>query len=252
MYLGQWSPNCWHSPTMTLLKPFTLLAFFLVLIFIEKKDYTNNFQLFILSLFLLIGAFIKPSFIICFLPALAVFLLIFRYKQYKLYFRLFLVFLPCLFLLLYQYFSTYYLSNTDSYFHDKIILTFFGVTKLYTKSILFSTIRVLAFPLMVLIFSFKQIIKKTPLLLSWIMLIIAFIISGFIAEQEKFDQGAFIWSYENSLYILFVFSVCECLNWVDEFKKNKNKIIIVGSIFLFHVISGVLYLIKILYHGGFK
>jgi hypothetical protein len=251
MYIGQWSPNIWHSPTMTFLKPFALMSFFWLILYLKNKDNLKRGLLFLSSVSLLIGTFIKPSFVICFIPAVALYLLFFRYKQYKLYLKIFLVFLPSLLLLSYQYIETYSLGNTPSYFHDKIILTWFGVNKIYTKSILISTLLVLAFPLSILAFSYRRIKQNIPLLLSWILLVVSFFISNIIAESIKFVAGAFIFSYIICLFILFVFSLSEYLNWFVEFKKNRLKISIAGIIFSFHLFSGILYFSKLIEHGSF-
>jgi hypothetical protein len=250
MYLGQWSPNIWHSPTMSFLKPFALLCFFWLIQFLKNRDNLKQGLLFLTSVSLLIGTFIKPSFIICLLPAVTLYLLIFRFRQYNLYLKIFWIFLPSLLLLSYQFIETYNLENTSSYFHDKIILTWFGVDKIYTKSILISTLLVLAFPFCILVFSYRRIKQNIPLLLSWILIVTSFFISNIFAESNKFGAGAFIFSYIICLFILFVFSLSEYLNWFVEFKKNWLKISVAGIIFSFHLVSGIFYFSKLIVHGS--
>lgn len=248
-YLGQWSPNIWHNPTMTLLKPFALLGFLGVALFLKDENIFDHVLLILISLCLVVGTYIKPSFIICFLPTIALFSLIYRFKQYRLYFKLFLICLPSILLLIYQFHETYNFNTTESYFHDKIILTWFGVTKSYTKSLTVSTMLVLAFPLSIFVFVNKHIKQNTPLLLSWILTIVSFFISGIFAEQGKFGWGAFISSYIICLFILYVFSLAEYLTWFVAFKKNMLKIIVVGIILSLHVVSGIIYFNGLLNYG---
>jgi hypothetical protein len=246
MYLGQWSPNIWHSPTMTLLKPFALVSFLWFIQILKDRSAIKPYFLILVSISLLIGTFVKPSYIICLIPAVGIYLFIFHYKQTDLYMKLFWVFLPSLLLLAYQYLETYSLSETNSYFHDNIKLTWFGVTKMYTKSVFVSTLLVTAFPLSVLVMKYKGIRKNIPLLFSWILWTVSFLISGLLAEQYKFSQGAFIFSYIICLFILYVFSVGEYLNWFSEFKKYYLRITIIGLILSYHLISGILYLSNLL------
>jgi hypothetical protein len=252
MYTGQWGPNIFHSPTMTMLKPFALLSFAGIAVYINNST-KKSIELPIISAFLLLtSTYVKPSFAICFIPALAFFLLLKKPNAYKLYLKVFLILLPSLLLLAYQYIETYNLKISESYFHDKIIFTFFGVTKLYTKSVVTSTLVAIAFPLSVAFGILKKLPEKPYLFLSWILFFISFFVSGLLAEQVKFEQGAFIFSYIICLFILFVFSFSEYLSWFAEFKKNK-KLIIVCSIFaVAHLISGILYLQKLILLGDYN
>jgi hypothetical protein len=251
MYLGQWSPNIWHSPTMTLLKPFALLFFFWLIQFLKDHDNFKRGILFLTSVSLLLGTFIKPSFVICLIPAVTLYMLFFRFKEFNLYLKIFWIFLPSLLFLSYQFIETYNLENTSSYFHDKIILTWFGVDKIYTKNILISSLLVLVFPLSILAFSFRRLKQNIPLLLSWILIVTSFFISNVFAESIKFRAGAFIFSYIICLFILFVFSLSEYLSWFVECKKNRLKISLAGIVFSFHLFSGILYSLKLFLHGSF-
>src|ERR1035437_2198474 len=250
MYLGQWSPTIWHSPTFSLLKPFALWGFFSLLFIINDNKKSTTQYLFLTSIILALGSLIKPSFIICLIPAVSLYLLFFRWKQLKLYFKIAIVFLPSILFLLFQFFETYRIKETSSYFHDKIIFTWFGVMKTYSTNLFVSFILVIGFPLCVLLFNYKKIKGNTQLLLSWILVIVSYLISGFLAEQEKFKLGAFIFSFEICLFILYVFSLIEFLRWFNDIKQNKIKIFITTIIFSYHLISGLIYLFGILKYGS--
>lgn len=247
--LGTGSPNMWASPTMNLLRPFAILGFLGVAFLIRKDQKPTREIAALTSLVLLISTWVKPSFIICLLPAAGLFLLLFRLKDRRLFFTMLWVFLPSVLLLIYQYTETYLMKDTSSYFHDKIVFSWFGVARIYTKSVFISTLRVLAFPLLVLVFSYKNIKQNTSLLLSWLLLIISFILYGVVAEQNKFEQGAFCFSFYVCLFILFVFSLGEYLQWFSALKKNKIKISVVGFVLLCHLVSGIVYLQGVLFDG---
>ena len=249
-YLGSWSPNVWHSPTMALLKPFALLAFFGFILLLQEMNNENYKVSILVSIYLLISTLAKPSFIICFTPAICLFILFFRTKGFKLYVTSFLIFLPSLLLLIYQFIETYNLKTTDSYFHDKIIFAWFGVMKVYSNNLLISILSVLAFPLSVLLILRKKLRSNNALTLSWILFIIAFLQAAFLAEQAKFLQGAFISSYIIALFILHVSSLGEYLSWFSSSADRdihwKEKFI-AGSFLFLHFISGILYLNDIVF-----
>lgn len=249
MYAGQWSPNIWHSPTLSLLKPFALLSFFLLTQFLKKGSTKQTVNLILCSLLLFIGTFIKPSFIICLIPALFFYLVIFRFKQSDIYLKLFYVILPSLLLLTYQYFETYNLKDSQSYFHDKIVFTWFGVMKMYTPNLFISTILATAFPLLVLLFSLNKIKRNTNIVFSWILIIVSYLISGMLAEQNKFSLGAFIFSYDICLYILYVFSFVEYINWFKNHKNNMTKLAITSIVLSYHIVCGILYVYGLLKYG---
>lgn len=249
MYLGQWSPNYFLVPTLVLLKPFALLSFFIMAIYLKEDGHLDPIILIICSIGLFLGTFIKPSFIICFIPATALFLIFFKFKKFRLYLKTFLVFLPSILLLTYQFLATFGPTANIIGYQDKIMISWFGVWDIYTRSIIISSLLVLAFPIVVLSISFKKVKKDTFLSLGLILLLVSFIIAGFFAEEKNFTCGNFIFGYEISLFILYVFSLCEFLKWLIKFKENKRKIVIAGMVFLAHLVSGFLYLFPTVYHG---
>jgi hypothetical protein len=120
--------------------------------------------------------------------------------------------------------------------------------KLYTRNILFSFILATAFPLTILIIEYKTILKNPYLILSWLLVIISFLQAGLLAEKIKFGQGAFLFGYIISLFILFVFSFIEYLSWYK--KENGHSIrplyIILASIVgLLHLSSGIFYYVRL-------
>jgi len=249
IYLGQWGPNIWHSPTMFLVKPFALVSFWGMLVFIEKQDAENDYLIGIIASLLLLGStFTKPSFIIAFMPALAIYLLAFRVWKLKLYLKVFLVLLPSILLLTYQFIETYKLQNSASYFHDKIIFTNFGVMKLYSTNIMISFVLAAAFPLSILFIKNKLILKNPYLLIAWLLVIVSFLQAGLLAEKYKFSQGAFIFGYIIALFILFVFSSIEYLSWYSKENRQSVRpiyIILAGIVGLLHLFSGIFYYVRL-------
>ena len=245
------SPNKWHNPTMLFLKPIALVTFYFFVRSLDLSDKKNRIYLITSSSLLLLSTATKPSFVIVFLPAVFLYVLLFRRGEYRRYPALLLFAVPSVMMLAYQYFRTYQGSDTASYFHDKIIFSFFGVMKLYSPNIIISTLLLLAFPLAVLIVSRNRIARNPYLILAWMTTLVAFLQAALLAEQKKFDQGAFGIGYVISLFLLYFFSVKESFSWFQQFNpgipwKGKSVVIV---IYLLHLVSGIYYF-SILLRGG--
>lgn len=253
MYLGQWSPNIWHSPTMLFLKPISLLAFYFFVRSMDVSERKHVFYLIISSALLLLSTVTKPSFVIVFLPAIFLYVLLFKRGEYRRYPAIILFAIPSIIMLAYQYTETYQSADTASYFHDKIIFTFFGVMKLYSPNIIISTLLVLAFPLAVLTASRSRIARNPYLILSWLTTVVAFLQFAFLAEQEKFYQGAFGFGYIIALFLLYFCSMKEFLSWFQPVEININWKTkrSVAVIYLMHLVSGIYYFYILLKGGGY-
>jgi len=243
-YLGQWSPNIWHSPTMFLLKPFALISAVLMALLLQYKELTFKKQ-FILSTCLCLSALAKPSFVFSFLPAIALYQLIYNPLNFKLHKKLLFIVLPTLLVLVWQYFSTYFLDISSTLdLKDKIIFTYFGVTKLYTSNVFISLLLAIAFPTLVCLIDFKAFLKNKILILMWLNTFIAYLQSSFLAEEFKFDQAAFSFGYSISLTLLFIFSLIHFLQLIKIEQNNsqtKYCYYFVWLLLYIHLISGVCY-----------
>lgn len=242
------SPNKWHNPTMLLLKPLALLAFYL---FVRAQDPTGARQKIFFAAgaaLLLLSTATKPSFAIVFIPAVILHLLLCRRHEYRQLPATILFAAPAVLLLAYQYVRTYQSSGTGSYFHDKIIFTFFGVMQCCSANIIISNLLLLAFPLALLIVARSRVARNPYLTLAWITTFVAFLQAAFLAEQQKFDQGAFGVGYVISLFILYFFSVKEALSWFQQSSTDiaaSGKVAVVG-IYLLHLVSGIYYVSTLL------
>ena len=79
---GASSGNGLFSPTLTMVKPFTLLVIFLFFLMYRTKEYTIKRQIcFFMSM--IITAFVKPMFLMAFVPAAGILLLLEFFNQIK-------------------------------------------------------------------------------------------------------------------------------------------------------------------------
>lgn len=243
LYLGSGSPNVWHNPTFNFSKPFAIIYFLGVLEFFKGgfKTFTYN-NLICVSIAGILCVWAKPSFIISFLPA-SFFLLGLFYIRQKLVFNdlvryLILVVPPFLVLIL----MIFLLNNSSSY--NTIIFKNGEVWKYYSKNIMISILLGALFPIS--LFLFNKTDQKTDYLI-WINFIIGAIVYYILAESgdRKYD-GNFAWTYSFSLFILFLGSI-EPFYKLRLYKMRIYNVL--NVFFLLHLISGLLYFIKIFFVG---
>ncbi len=252
-YLGQWSPNVWHNPTMAPLKPLAILGFWGTIHWLCSPNRDGRRIAWWTSLCLLAGTLAKPSFIICFIPAVGLFLLVFHLKDRRMWRSAFLLFLPSVCLLAWQFLRTYTNLGAPAAVQDKIVLSFFGVTKLFAPNVFVSTLLVWAFPLSVLLAIRKNVLRNPPLLLSYLLALVGFLQASFLAEKARMSNGNFIFGYIMSLFLVYLFSLIEYLDWWKGEAKTNAKAkgtqntmsfawkAAVSVILAAHLVSGLVY-----------
>ncbi|MFN8207839.1 MAG: hypothetical protein U0T82_10600 [Bacteroidales bacterium] len=246
LYLGQWSPNIWHNPTIFIVKPFAILTVFIYAKWLGSQSLERKSELVFLSIMIFMSLLAKPSFLFSFIPSLF-FYYLFRITKYpiKHYAQAFLAFLPSLFLIVWQYYATYQSNQSGSDgLRDTIIFTWWGVIKLFTPNVFISFLLALAFPLFVLFTDFKKAFKDHYLLLAWLNTLVAYSEASFLAEKVKFGMGNFTFGYSLSLAILFVFSLIHFQNYCVISKRiiQAKIVFMLGWILLgAHFISGAYY-----------
>jgi hypothetical protein len=240
LYLGTGTPNVWHNPTYIFCKPFCLLVFIFLLksydYFIEKKEYTK--MLFLLSLFSVLSMWAKPSFLMSFLPSVAI---IFIYKYFKKEISIrFLVLLaisllPSIIPFIYTNYKVFHYPNST----ESVIIAVGRVWNAQSKNIPLSILLAMAFPLYVFILKVKKL--STPHLLVFINYLTAMLIYFLFAEKGfRMYHGNFSWGYKYAMFFMFLVSIEEF------FFKNRPAPLLykIGWVlFLLHLLSGLYYLI---------
>ncbi|MNW44172.1 hypothetical protein D3C74_213950 [compost metagenome] len=237
LYLGQASSNIYHNPTLIAVKPFVYLSLIYFIKMLEKPNYWN---VTLTGLILVTSAIMKPNFMLIFIFAAPLYLLIKKVTLKKWTLLLFTLF-PTGCLLIYQYLKTY---NSDE--GSMVVVDFLGVWNLYSPSPLLSILISLLFPLGILIFRHESVWKSSYLLFSWIGLIIAYLQFGLLAEDGiRYADGNFSWGVQIMVPLVFLFSVIELINWKVEVGKNNWKLALVQLTLAVHFYSGLYYLISI-------
>ncbi len=234
--MGVGGPNIWNNATLITVKPFAILAVFFTILSLEKK---NIYYYIIGAVSLLISIFAKPSFVIAFLPALVLFMILKKFYSKENIIYLAILSFISVGALAYQYLQTFGEGKT------KIVISFLGVWSAASPNVFISILLAIMFPLLYVIFNLNNVKKNNYLILSWIMIFVSIIYAAFLAEGgPRFYHGNFFWSYMISLSLLYVFTL------IDYF-KNITSIasyikLLLNIILSWQVLVGLFYFIKIM------
>ncbi len=245
--------NVYHNPTILLAKPFSLLAFDQTTEILQLKQRKWPFVLCALTV---LGLLSKPSYLICFIPAL-VLLLIYRCfrKQYtNLTAIIFGVFVPSLLILSWQYVLIYTPGHAASlWYHRSIAFAPFAVARYipdcYGLHLIVLPVLSLLFPALVYLLYLPESRKDLSLNLSWLTYLISLTYFLLLAELcgGKVDlTGNFSWGCQLSYLILFIYSTLFLLRWERSDQRRRRTIgqwLALAGCFLtwsLHIVGGLL------------
>lgn len=226
LFYPQGAPNLWHNPTFLVSRPFAMLSVYTFIKFFEKEDIDKKDWLYAM-LALFACEFAKPNFATVFYPISGIMILV-KYlknpkKNYKHLLYWIIIILPSLCLNLHQYSNMFLLERTGGSLINGALLT---------RKNLASYILVFAFPLFMLATEGHKQYKDNLYITTWGITLLG------LAEYKATLLGDFIWGFDMSLFILFVYSAK--LLFIDS--KNKNTKIIGTIIWITQTIIGIFYL----------
>ncbi len=244
MYLGMISFNLYHNPTYITMKPFAILSFFLFIQIREKilAKERDVFKYIFFALALFIATWFKPSFAFGFVPCAVVAILVDffkgRFKNINKFIFLAFMFLPTALLMLWQ--------RTQLFDDDgvsEISIGIFKVWSLYVRHPLAALVLSCAFPIVVLIFNFKDLAKDKIYRFSWIFAMFNVLIFAFLYESgPRMAHGNFGWGAHFAVGVLFILSIAK---FIQRIKKINIEKTVFGSLVLgMHLIAGLNYFLK--------
>lgn len=237
IYIGHGSPSIWHSVTILAVQPFALLSVFFTIKFFE----TNRSIYFVLAAFTsTISIFAKPSYIMMYLPALAVYMLLKRYfDKRQLAFALITV-LFSVAILAYQFMHEF---KGDE---GSVIFDFLGVWSAFSQNIPISILLALGLPMLITLSNYKSVKKNEYIKFSWLLVLFGIILFACFAQEGKhYRDGNFSWSWNLSLSLIYIFTL------IEYFKQFANMRPVVKysllAIILYQVYVGLYFLVGMFY-----
>lgn len=260
-YLGQGSPNIWHNPTSTAVRPFMLLVGILTIRYWEcgrdetvelfgkqrKKKVVCSIGLMIL---LFISTVVKPSFLMVYCPVCGIMALIRLIKGKGRNFLTLvaehLYFIPSLLLFLWQYIKIFVFGGAlDT--SGGIEIAFFKVARLYAPSVVFSLILKMAFPFLVILIWRKLVFHDRLFQLVFCQFLMGLAITWTFAETgTRAKHGNFGWG--NILASSFLWLMC-LIFYAREFYRDRDQVAVsaklkakygIPAVFLlWHLLGGI-------------
>ena len=250
LYFGYVGITLYHSPTMLLLKPLSLIAFCYLLKSADCESRNRLLDGAILALALLLSGISKPSFLMIILPAFLTFLFVTRKLKPMLkdpyIYCAFLI--PVITVLTLQFFQTYFfqdLSKATGNTESNITILPFETMSYYSNYLLPKFFLSIAFPLMVFSCYAKHALQSNSFIFSGICFVMGAILQYFFAESGyRLYAGNFWWSGQIGSYLLFLFSVVFLLQNFSALtitKIDKIKYSMCLLLFFAHTAFGVFY-----------
>jgi len=238
LIVGYIKPNVWHNPTYSLLKPFALWIYFFVID--HWKQPLSFTQWMALAVMTGLSVMAKPNFILSFLPALILLLVIRTRSLKKLPWGILSAMLvPAAMTLLYQYIVMYSMNAENQIYLIPFKAALYSAGN-WVNLVVFYLLSVLL-PLLVSLFSYKIVADKLEFALVWMNFGIAFLTWILFVELPHMSSLDFMWGPNLGLFLLFVYSIGWLLQnpwWIKQ--KNWQTTLIKAALNL-HVVSGIVY-----------
>jgi hypothetical protein len=245
-YLGKFTPNIWHNSTTIFVFPFCILLFLSSLKWIETKEGKWLLAQMILGVLVLIT---KPSFLFVFIPALPFAYLLYN-KKLDLHFLLGVANVGFLFLgVLAQKWLLYdnNLGNIPVFSlasSSKVVVAPLQVWENYTENKFLDVLSSFLFLLVCGLIYGKRLFKDYQFVFALMMVFGSIMIFLTFAESgERMRDANFYWQVPISMFILNMVIAKHLL----PIKPFNRKSLFCHFVFLLHVITGFLYLFRLMF-----
>ncbi|MGN1148191.1 MAG: hypothetical protein ACI4TB_07185 [Lachnospiraceae bacterium] len=247
-YVSYQSGNLWHNSTYQCMKLFALAS---MLYYLEiEESYREKItakQWLVFAGLLILCTGIKPSFLTVFAPVLAVKLLwdLCKKVRFKQLFLLGSTVLPACFVVLWQN-MVLFGEDTGNGFTIDPWYSF----SLHADRPKLAVLCSIAFPLVVLVFSLKELLHNKTYLFVWGMAGVGFLEALCLVETgSRSRDGNFLWGYCFAIFMLMVVSFVRLL----QLLKEKTHVVIYrvgfalgGITFLYQLFCGVIFFVRLM------
>ncbi len=247
-YVSYQSGNIWHNSTYLCMR---LCALAVLLCYMEiEAGYRREIswkKWLLFAVLLVVTTGIKPSFLTVFAPAMALKLLwdLFHKVPFKQIFIFGCAVLPACGVVLWQN-MVLFGEETGQGFALNPWFTFSLHADRPKAAVLCS----IAFPLIVALFSWKELRKDKRYFFAWLVTGIGFLEALLLAETgSRANDGNFVWGYSFGIFYIFIISF---VKWLELWKKPEHSgwakamFVIAGLVFGYQLYCGIYFFIRLL------
>jgi len=243
-YYGYIGLASYHNPTTHLLRPIALLIFMLIERMFRELGLSKRSGITLAGL-LVISALIKPSYVLCLLPAVAFLVAYSILQKRSVEIKSFVLFfiIPSVVVLFLQWLVTYHYQVGEN---AAILLRPFAVESAFSDYLMPKFLLSIFFPLVLAICFRKECFSGIDTHIAWLSFVVAVAQMYLLAEGgDRFYHGNFRWGAQITLFILFAVlarKVFREMNWKNI--KQNRRLWIVYAAYGAHVIGGIIYYIR--------
>ena len=248
-YIGNYVPNVWHNSTVLFLFPFALLLFELSYKQLEKYSLKRNTGILLL---ILLNLMIKPSYFFVFICVYPV-LILFKYKLKKEFWWSILPLIVGFFFMILEYWVIYKTALPSNKEASSVVFLPFYRNPEFAElgwlpvSMAFS----LFFPLVYTLINLPKMLKSTLFWYTFLSFVVSVLIFLFISESgPRASHGNFYWQIVICTWLCFFVTLLSLLKDFNHSGKSVKNIVL-ASVFLVHVVIGIIYFVHILRTGSY-
>ena len=242
VYLNYLVPIAYHNPTQQLNKVFAIWVMFLFLpTFVAGRAITWRTSS-IIGLLCVLSTIAKPSFLIAFLPAVALWEArdLVRLPWTPLFRFTATVVVPCAAVLLWQVSIAYGSDATARIAYgvdpaSSVVIAPFAAVNPAEVPFRFSMS--LAFPIVVAVAAMRTRTWDTRIAFVWVFIAVAIAISLLLTETGRLDEGNFMWTGQTAVFLAYVESMLFLLS--TPLSQGWKRLS--WTVFTIHVMCGVLW-----------
>lgn len=261
LYLGKFTPNVWHNSTTIFAFGFSVLLFIKSVKYIDQPTNTNLGWLLLFGILVLSS---KPSFMFVFLPC---FPLAYVWKNREIDVHLLKVALSVIFFIIGVAVlkrMIYTNGEIDRLLYGgentQIVVAPFEVWLFWTDQPILDITSSFLFLILFMVFYLKSIMNDWHFQYAFLLGVAGLIVFWTFAESgERFAHGNFYWQIPICLFIIYLVLIKHWIQMVDvkstlvkTIKAFRKPDLILLLVFSLHVVSGGIYLFKLLYFGSFR
>lgn len=242
-YIGKFSPNLWHNPTLILAWPIIILHFVGILYYLHNP---RSRTLYLVLICQAVATIIKPNYTVALVPALPLSLLLTTFRSRAWIKAVVAQLVVATVFLLPQWFVLH-TGQTSA-----IGWAPMAVVSHYSSFIPLTFLTSVAFPLITVIVLRKRVLTRPAIQFAGILFAVAAVEAYLFVEHSTGTEildGNWFWGAHATLFLLFLVLVIALSDITASKIQTIPGIMTCWMVFALHVVSGIAWLIRYCVHG---
>lgn len=254
IYMGQGSPNVWHSPTQLMVRPFALITFWMTICIYQRlreggwpaKVFRGWGEAAAFAGILVLGVWAKPCYFQGAVPALGLLMIIdlirSRGKAFPFCLKLAAAHIPAALLTVLRFYTAFYADEAG----EGVEFAFLDVWRHNSKSVLVSILLLCAFPLFVAVVDRKRFFSRLDGQFALAVMAANGLYKACLAENGvRRYHGNFSWGWNLAVMLVWTVALKEFVHLMNsrELSEREYKVAAYGgwTLLALHLLTGIVY-----------